>query len=427
MGQKREEWTHPKLDALKLPEGLSDHRIRVERGLYLRLRRAGSGQISKKWEYRAKVAKLTRWLTLGEFPGVGLAEARRTLEKHQTGADKARRGEADHPAVTARAERKQALAEPTVKEAATEWLKAPRKRNGKPVRESTIALHLANLEADIYPVIGDVKIRHLTESQAEGCIERVVARGKMGQAAQVYKTLRRLIRYSIRPLKYLDHDPLANVANPKPYNPRAAKPRAMDDSELKAFLSLLDASDISDPVRLGIQLQLLTGTRPGEVRHMRREHFIKSRHVWRLTDSRVRTDKAIDIHLSPQALAVLDAAFMLNSPEGYVFSGKEGGMVSKMTTARAMARLSARLKEQGIDPVRPHDLRRTFRTVLARIGIAPHIAQRCINHADASPLDAVYNAHDYRPQMIEAWDKAGAHIAALLEGGAEVILMKKSE
>ena len=101
-------------------------------------------------------------------------------------------------------------------------------------------------------------------------------------------------------------------------------------------------------------------------------------------------------------------------------------MVSKMATARAMARLSKRLKEKGIDPVRPHDLRRTFRTALARIGIAPHIAERCINHADANPLDAVYNAHDYRPQMVEAWDRVGTHIAALRQGAAEVIPMKRS-
>jgi len=30
----------------------------------------------------------------------------------------------------------------------------------------------------------------------------------------------------------------------------------------------------------------------------------------------------------------------------------------------------------------------------------------------------VYDGHDYRAEMTEAWDKAGAHIAVLRSGGA---------
>jgi integrase len=100
--------------------------------------------------------------------------------------------------------------------------------------------------------------------------------------------------------------------------------------------------------------------------------------------------------------------------------------VSKLATARALARLSEQLEEQRIERLRPHDLRRTFRTILSRIGVAPHVAERCLNHADGNPLDAVYNAHNYRPEMIDAWERAGAHIEAIRNGGANVLPLRQT-
>ena len=38
----------------------------------------------------------------------------------------------------------------------------------------------------------------------------------------------------------------------------------------------------------------------------------------------------------------------------------------------------------------------------------------------------VYDGHDYRAEMADAWDRAGAHIAALRNGAAQVIEMKRN-
>jgi integrase len=411
-------WTDAKIAAEKLPEGVSDRRRSVERGLYLRLRRGaahGRPTLSKRWEYRSKVGKRARWLALGEYPGMTLAQARAAAADLRSKADQARKGQGDHPAIAARAERRKALAEPTLREVAEEWLSLAE------LRESTKALHRSNLEADVYPSIGDARIRHLAAPSYRECIDAPVKRGKRGQAAQVYKTLRTLINYAIKDRGYLESDPLANVANPKPYNPRKVTPRAADDEELRTFLGLVDRSNISPSVKLAIELQLLTGARPGEVRGARRNEINETRHVWRIPAERVKTGKPFDIHLSAQALDVITRAKALDSPQGFLFPGMRGGAVSKLAAARALSRLSKALEEHQIEPLRPHDLRRTFRTLLSRIGIAPHVAERCLNHVDGNPLDAVYNAHDYRPQMIEAWDRAGAHVAALRAGGAQVI------
>jgi hypothetical protein len=62
-----------------------------------------------------------------------------------------------------------------------------------------------------------------------------------------------------------------------------------------------------------------------------------------------------------------------------------------------------------------HDLRRTFRTGLGRIGIAPHVAELCINHAKGG-VQAIYDRHTYQPQIKAALAAWAAHIEQLLTG-----------
>jgi integrase len=51
-----------------------------------------------------------------------------------------------------------------------------------------------------------------------------------------------------------------------------------------------------------------------------------------------------------------------------------------------------------------HDLRRTFATQLAGLGVAPHVIERLLNHASGriSGVAAVYNRYAYLTEMREA-------------------------
>lgn len=53
-----------------------------------------------------------------------------------------------------------------------------------------------------------------------------------------------------------------------------------------------------------------------------------------------------------------------------------------MAVARALSRIAERTKDEGGERARPHDLRRSFRTMLSRIGVAPHIAELCLGHVE---------------------------------------------
>lgn len=63
-----------------------------------------------------------------------------------------------------------------------------------------------------------------------------------------------------------------------------------------------------------------------------------------------------------------------------------------------------------------HDLRRTFRTGLGKLGIAPHIAERVVNHVSAqTEVERTYDQHTYWPDFqkaIELWEAHILQIAA---------------
>ncbi|MBK8016418.1 MAG: DUF4102 domain-containing protein [Betaproteobacteria bacterium] len=194
--------TDSSLRGWKPEEGKTEQRKLVERGLYLFLRQRKDGTVAMQWQYRVQVAGARRWLSLGAFPAVGLAKAREELLRHEAVHEAAKKGEADHPVITARQTRKAKLAMPTVAQVFQEWiadkrLGSPRKR-GLPVRERTIEILQQNYDADIGSRIGESKIATVTGTALRGCVDAARTRRAPGAAAMVYRTLRGLIRFAIK-------------------------------------------------------------------------------------------------------------------------------------------------------------------------------------------------------------------------------------
>jgi hypothetical protein len=220
-------WTDEKLKALKLSaQDKPERRVLVEHGLYIYLRRRVDGSLSKQWQYRAQVDGVRRWLSLGAYPEVGLAAAKAEAGRHDAVREQAKKGEADHPVIAARLQRKAKKAQPTVAEAFGEWIADKRmgsaRKGGQPVRERTIAVLQQNFDADIKDRIGDAKVINLTREAIQGCIDAPRKRGAPGAAAHVYRVLRGLMNFAIK-RGYIDGaDPMRGSTTPS----RTALPRS---------------------------------------------------------------------------------------------------------------------------------------------------------------------------------------------------------
>ena len=69
----------------------------------------------------------------------------------------------------------------------------------------------------------------------------------------------------------------------------------------------------------------------------------------------------------------------------------------------------------GLTGWRLHDLRRTCVSGMARLGIAPHVADKVLNHQSGtiSGVAAVYQRHDFLRERKVALERWGAHVLAL--------------
>jgi integrase len=71
---------------------------------------------------------------------------------------------------------------------------------------------------------------------------------------------------------------------------------------------------------------------------------------------------------------------------------------------RSVARCLKRFKKHGVAAFTPHDLRRTGRTGLAKLGVKVDVAERVLNHA-RERIEATYDVHGYVDEKREALEK----------------------
>jgi integrase len=79
---------------------------------------------------------------------------------------------------------------------------------------------------------------------------------------------------------------------------------------------------------------------------------------------------------------------------------------------RSIARHLATFAEHKVCAFTLHDLRRTVRTGLAKLGIRPDIAERCLNHAQPG-LIATYDTHHYLEEKRDALTQWADYLQAL--------------
>ena len=157
-----------------------------------------------------------------------------------------------------------------------------------------------------------------------------------------------------------------------------------------------------------VEFLALTGQRREEVNRMSWNELNLDQAIWNLPASRAKNGRGHVIHLSAQALAVLHR----QQPGGaYVFS----------TTKRPFQGFGHIKPEldalSGVGNWKLHDLRRTCVSGMARLGVAPHIADKILNHQSGtiSGVAAVYQRHDFLAERKVALELWGAHVAKICD------------
>jgi integrase len=192
-------------------------------------------------------------------------------------------------------------------------------------------------------------------------------------------------------------------------NPTQSRERILSDSEIPMFWSTFDDAGLI--VGTALKLILLSGQRPGEVAHMRREHIIDG--WWEMPGLPVpalgwpgtknKANHRVWLPAPVQALlAELDGR-----STGFVFAGGRNGHPAAM---------HAICEKLGVERATPHDLRRTHGTMITRMGFGRDAMNRIQNHREGG-IGSVYDRHQYAEENQSVMEAVAAKIVALAAAG----------
>ena len=98
-----------------------------------------------------------------------------------------------------------------------------------------------------------------------------------------------------------------------------------------------------------------------------------------------------------------------------------GRFVFSLTGTKPFQSFSAAKREldklSSVSSWRLHDLRRTCVSGMTRLGVAPHVADKVLNHQSGtiSGVAAVYQRHEFLTERKDALERWGAHVGRLLQ------------
>jgi integrase len=384
-------------------------------GFGLRVSPKGVKTFILQYRYRTDGGKLKeRQEALGRLNFLTVAEARDRARQIKSRASAGFDPLAERRAVEAQEKAERARSDFTVARLVDRYMVEYADQNTK---ASTANVTRCNLGQWV-SALGDRSAADITKSDILAFLNGYLAKRKDGSgrlgANNLLRALSHVFKWAME-RDLVPSNPTEGVAKPAPRV--KARDRYLDVEEIKSFWSACDR--LGWPVGPIFQLLLLTGAREREVGEMRWSELNLAERVWNLPATRTKNGKAHIIHLSDLAVEIIGKLPMINRSQ-FVFTISGAGPFTNYDYGKKrLQRIMG-----GATDWRPHDLRRTATTVMAELGIAPHVADRVLNHTSGTiqGVAAIYNRFQYLEERKAALNALGQYIERLI--GRNVIPLR---
>lgn len=323
-----------------------------------------------------------RRISIGRYPLVGIAVAREQAKK-----------------LLAEVVLSRNVAPPiTLDELTEQFLKASKLRN----KPRTTVDYQRLLTRHLLPTLARRKVGDLHAREITAIIERMS--DTPSEANHALTAIKALLNFAVR-RHHITHSPCHAMPLPSRRNSRE---RVLDNEELaKVFHS---ATELGYPFGHIVRLCILTGQRRGEIGLLKWSYINTDERKIVLPSSIVKNNRE---HSFPYGDMVADVLAELPKGKGFLFpaAAPTGDVFNGWAKHKKALDALAPLSHWTL-----HDLRRSFATQLASLGIAPHVIERQINHASGtiSGVAAIYNRFTYLPEMRAAISVYEAHLRNLL-------------
>ncbi|MGJ5120953.1 tyrosine-type recombinase/integrase [Bradyrhizobium oligotrophicum] len=191
-----------------------------------------------------------------------------------------------------------------------------------------------------------------------------------------------------------------------PVEGKQARDRVLTDDEMRIIWRQCPDDDFGRIVRL----LMLTACRRDEVGRLRWDEVDLQTGRLLLPAERTKPGRALELPLSPTAHQILKSAPRRLNRE-FVFGSRGGGFGAWSWCTLALHGRITAAEGRPLPHWTLHDLRRTVRTGMAKLGVKPHIAELVLNHvAHRTGVVGVYDHHDYFSEIAEALTRWEAHL-----------------
>lgn len=357
-----------------------------EKGLYLEVTPAGG----KFWRLKYRFNARESTLTIGSYPEISLAQARRSRDEARIQLYQ----NIDPNAV--KNQRLQQIDESILfKSLAMEWMDDRK----AVIKEATYLRDLSVFEKDLFPALGNLPIDQIKGKDVLACAKKIEERGAQEMAKRSIPLAGRIFRFAIRK-GIIEHDPT-------PHLQEALKPRKvmhmarLDISEFPAFLLRMDNYHGNILVKTALLVMTLTFVRTSELINMEWNEIDFENKLWRIPAHKMKMALPHIVPLSKQSLELIEGLKPLTGNKQFVFYNH--------STAKPLSNnaLLSAIRTMGyMGKMTGHGFRGLASTTLHEQGYLHDAIEIQLAHQVGNAVSQAYNhaQHmDYRIKMMQEW------------------------
>jgi integrase len=293
---------------------------------------------------------------------------------------------------------------------AHQWLK--RHAEAKQLRSLKNIKRL--LRVHVYPKWSDRAFLDIRRSDVAALLDAVEDGHGARQADLVLTVVRSIMNWQAA--RTDDYTPPV-IRGMRRQNPKEhTRSRILSDDEIRAIWKQAEGNGGFGAI---VRLALLTGQRRTKIAAMKWDN-LSTHGVWTISLSPREKGNAGAIMLPPAALDIIRSQDRIgDSP--YVFpAGRGNGHLCGFSEIKRD--FDAELSD--VAPWVLHDLRRTARSLMARAGTRPDIAERVMGHAIVG-VEGIYDRHVYRDEKADALARLATLIDGIVHSKPNVVPMQK--
>ena len=261
------------------------------------------------------------------------------------------------------------------------------------LRPTTIRGYQTNIDRHILPVLGDIDIADLTPEDLDTLSDALRDKGLCNRSAvYAHATLRKALNYAVK-RRYIPANPYDWFDLPR-----------IEDYHYQVLNAeqihrLLSHTKGTDPLKLAVRLSLSYGLRRGEILGLIPEKDLD------LCDCTIHIQRSRTIEegreiLTPCKTKHSNRRILILKSDALDLSTILHGYAVPLTPTQLDKRFRDLLDREQLPPIRFHDLRHSYATLMLQRGVNPKIVSTVLGHSCIAITLNIYSHPDTRMQAV---------------------------